>query len=104
MLAVHLLGLGWPSIEAAELLQVVAAAGHVLELLVGEPRVHPHSTRRVALRPESTVRYEAGHPRLAEVRLLLGIRVELGVLLLVKEYVAVPLGCRMAVQYGRLRG
>ena len=44
----HLLGLSWPSIEATELLKVVAAAVHVLKLLVGE-LVHADSVRYVGL-------------------------------------------------------
>ena len=65
LLPVHLLGLSWPSVEATELLQVVAAAVHVLELLVGE-LVHADSVGYVRLRAKCAVWYEAGHPRVAQ--------------------------------------
>ena len=64
LLPVHLLGLSRPSVEATELLQVVAAAVHVLKLLVGE-LVHADSVGYVGLWAECAVRNEASHPRIA---------------------------------------
>ena len=68
----HLLGLPRPRVEAAELLQVVAIAAHVLKLLICSELVHLDPVGYVlVLGAECAVSYETGgHPRVAQLAVM----------------------------------
>ena len=68
----HLLGLTRPRVEAAELLQVVAIAAHVLKLLICSELVHLNPVGYVlVLGAKCTVSDEAGdNPSVAQVAVM----------------------------------